>query len=106
MPNCTADVCINVPPPSGTLTMTVGQTLEIHAAQACTFCCSIGGNFSPSLSNVQLAQGKNGPYTAETAGTGSYSTSDKGQPCNTSARNPAATAQSVQINNPPPPAQS
>lgn len=96
MPQCTADVCINVPPPSGDFSINVGQTLEIHAAQACTFCCSIGGNFSPSLSNVQLVQGKNGPYTAETAGTGSYNTSDPNSTCITASV--TLNAKSVQIN--------
>lgn len=94
---------INVPPSSGNINMNVGDELTIHAARACTFCCSIGGNFSPSLTNASLAEGDNGPYTAETAGSGMYDAVDAGSNCDPSAPNPRLTAKSVQINNPPVP---
>lgn len=84
---------INVPPPDESVSLTVGDKLTIHAAQACTFTCTIGANFSPSLASVSLSQGDNGPYTAETAGSGTYDT-----PSNPS---PALTAKSIQISNPP-----
>lgn len=93
-----ADVSINVPPPAGGISIKVGQTLNIHAAQACTFCCSVGGNFSPSIANIQLSHGDNGPYTAETAGSGMYNTSDPNTTCSASAPSPTLTAKSVQIN--------
>lgn len=94
MPNC--DVTIHVPPPQGEFSINVGQYLCIHAAQACTFCCSIGGNFSPSISNIQLSRGDNGPYQAQTTGSGMYNTSDPNTACN--AAGPILTAKSVQIN--------
>jgi hypothetical protein len=93
---------INVPPPSGNINLTVGDELTIHAAQACNFCCTIGSNFSPDLTDVALSQGDNGPYTAETAGSGQYNTSDSGSACNPNAPNPRAIAKSVQINPPTP----
>lgn len=93
-----ANARINVPPPSGSFSLNVGDTLTIHAAQACTFCCSIGDNFSPSLANTQLSQGDNGPYTADTTGSGKYNTSDPNSTCNPTAPDPTATAKSVQIN--------
>jgi hypothetical protein len=92
---------INVPPPSGNIDLTVGDELIIHAAQACTFCCSIGSNFSPDLTSVSLSQGDN-RYTAETAGSGEYNTSDSGAACDPNAPSPILTAKSVQINPPPP----
>lgn len=88
---------INVPPPEGNLSISVGEELTIHAARACTFCCSIGGNFSPSLTSVQLVHGNNGPYTAQTAGTGNYNTSDPNTACNPNAGVTLA-CKSVQIN--------
>lgn len=91
-----ADVSINVPPPGGDISIDVGQTLEIHAARACNFCCTIGDHFSPSIANISLSQGDNGPYTAETAGSGTYNTSDSGTPCTTAS--PTLVAKSVQIN--------
>lgn len=91
-----ADVKINVPPPEGDFSIKVGQTLEIHAARACNFCCTVGDNFSPSIASISLSQGDNGPYTAETAGSGTYNTSDSGTPCTTAS--PILIAKSVQIN--------
>lgn len=88
---------INVPPPEGNISISVGEQLTIHAARACTFCCSIGGNFSPSLASVQLSQGDNGPYTANTTGSGTYNTSDPNTTCNPSG-SVTATFKSVQIN--------
>lgn len=91
---------INVPPPDGSLSLTVGDTLTIHAARACNFCCSIGGNFSPSLTSIQLVHGDNGPYTAETAGSGNYDATELGSSCDPSG-GVRLTAKSVQISNPP-----
>jgi len=96
MPDLNCDVRINVPPPAGTISINVGETLCIHAAQACNFCCTIGANFSPSIANIALSQGENGPYTAETVGSGMFNTSDSGSPCSTAS--PILTAKSVQIN--------
>lgn len=86
---------INVPPPAGSISMPVGENLTIHAAQACTFCCSIGGNFSPDITTIQLSQGDNGPYTAEAVGSGKYNTSASNSPCNPQTL--TQTAQSIQI---------
>lgn len=91
-----AEVKINVPPPDGPISLNVGDTLTIHAAKGCNFCCSIGGNFSPSIASITLSQGDNGPYTAETAGSGRYNTSDLDKSCSTA--DPTLTAKSVQIN--------
>lgn len=88
---------INVPPPSGNINLNVGDTLTIHAAQACNFCCTIGDHFSPDITNITLSQGDNGPYTAETAGSGTYNTSDLGTTCNPSG-GVTLNAKSVQIN--------
>lgn len=97
MPN---DVRINVPPPEGAFSISVGKKLTIHAAKACNFCCGIGNNFSPSIANISLSQGDNGPYTAVTAGSGMYNTSDSGTTCDPNAPSPILTAKSVQITNP------
>jgi hypothetical protein len=70
-----AEHSITIPPATGSISVNVGDTVIIHTAQACTFRCSIGGNFQPNLSNVELARGQSGIYTAATAGSGSYSTS-------------------------------
>jgi hypothetical protein len=93
-----SEVKINVPPPAGGFSMTVGDTLTIHAAHACNFCCSIGSNFDPDITSISLSQGDNGPYTAETAGNGNYDATDPGTTCNPSAPSPVLTAKSVQIN--------
>lgn len=92
-----ADVTIQVPPPSGGISINVGQTLEINAVLACNFCCTIGANFSPSIADIALSQGSNGPYTAMTAGNGMYNAShDLATPCTTAS--PVLVPQSVQIN--------
>jgi hypothetical protein len=88
---------IHVPPPEGGISIPVGQELWIHAAQACTFCCTIGANFSPSIANIQLSQGDNGPYTADTTGSGMYNTSDPNTTCTASAQGPTLIAKSIQI---------
>lgn len=77
-----ADKRINVPSQAG-FTINKGQTLAIHAAQSIWFCCTIGDNFSPSIKKIQLQQGCNGPYTANTTGTGTFNTST-GSDCNPS----------------------
>lgn len=88
---------INVPPPEGPISMDVGQELTIHAAQACNFCCSIGNHFNPDITNLTLVHGDNGPYTAITAGSGNYNSSDSGTTCNPNSA--ALTAcKSIQIN--------
>lgn len=69
---------IKVPPSSGSISVKAGDTLQIHTQQACTFTCSIGGNFNPNLSSAQLSAGQNGPYSAVADGSGSYSTSTGG----------------------------
>lgn len=89
------DPHINVPPPDGDISMSVGQTLRIHAAQACTFCCSIGASFSPDLTSVQLLAGDS-YFIADTANSGTYNTSEPNTNCSTA--DPTATAKSVQIN--------
>ncbi|HEV2463838.1 MAG TPA: hypothetical protein VGT04_08540 [Acidobacteriaceae bacterium] len=94
-----ADVKINVPPPAGSLSLAVGDQLTIHAAQACSFCCSIGDNFTPSIASIQLAHGDNGPYTADSVGSGQYNTADANSPCNPNAPRPMLNAQSIQIHN-------
>ena len=93
-----ADVKINVPPPGGNITLNVGDNLTIHAAQACNFCCTIGNNFSPSIASISLSQGDNGPYKAESTGSGTYNTSDTGTDCSATSPSPILTAKSVQIN--------
>jgi hypothetical protein len=94
-----ADVTIQVPPPSGSLSLNVGDNLYIEAKKDITFCCSIGGNFSPKISSICFDKDTtNGPYNAVTAGTGKYNASDKGTNCDPSAPSPILTAQSVQIN--------
>ena len=95
-------VTIQLPPPSGTLSLTVGDSLYIDAKKDIEFCCSIGSNFSPDITSMQFDKDtSNGPYVAITAGSGNYNTNDKGQTCDPSAPNPRATAKSVQISNPP-----
>lgn len=94
-----ADQTIQVPPPSGTLNLNVGDNLYIEAKKDITFCCSIGSNFSPDISSISFDKDTtNGPYNAVTAGSGKYNTSDKGTACNPNAPNPVLNAQSVQIN--------
>ena len=61
-----ADVSINVPPPGGDISIDVGQTLEIHAARACNFCCTIGDHFSPSIANISLFSSSSSWQGAET----------------------------------------
>jgi hypothetical protein len=96
-----ANVTIQLPPPSGSLNLNVGDNLYIEAKKDITFCCSIGANFSPNISSISFDKDTtNGPYNAVTAATGKYNTSDKGQPCSTVSA--AAVVQSVQINPPPP----
>lgn len=94
-----ADVTITVPPPEGSISIQVGQTLGITARHACNFCCSIGGNFSPSIASIQLNAGDNGPYTAQTTGSGKYNTSTD-KPCDPNEPSPVLMAQSVQITPP------
>lgn len=53
------------PPTSGTLSLNPGDTLTISTSAACTFTCSAGDSFSPSLSSAQLSVGDNGPYSAQ-----------------------------------------
>jgi hypothetical protein len=87
---------INVPPPEGPISMEVGQQLTIHAAQACNFCCNIGNLFDPDITSLTLVQGNNGPYTALSAGSGNYNSSDLGATC--SPNSAALTAcKSIQI---------
>lgn len=69
---------INIPPAEGSISVNAGDELTIYAASACTFSCSIGANFSPSLANASLAAGDNGPYQANRAGSGTYSTAPSG----------------------------
>lgn len=92
---------INVPPPEGAFSIGVGQQLTIHAAKACNFCCSIGDNFNPSIASITLSQGDNGPYTAQTAGSGMYNaTNSTSEQCDPNAPSPVLMAKSVQITNP------
>lgn len=92
-----ADVSITVPPPQGGISINVGQTLEIIARNDCNFCCSIGGNFSPSIASLTLTGGQTyGPYTAQTASSGTYNTSPKDHACDPSG-GVTLNAQSVQI---------
>jgi hypothetical protein len=98
-----ADVTIQVPPPSGSLSLNVGDNLYIEAKKDINFCCSIGANFSPNISSLTFNKDTtNGPYNAVTAGTGKYNTSDKDKTCDPNAPSPILNAQSVQINPPPP----
>lgn len=89
---------INVTPPSsGTLSLNVGDTLTISTSTDCTFTCSAGNSFSPSLSSAQLSAGENGPYIAQqpvsNAGYSARAT-DAARPGEVSSLN----AKSVQIN--------
>lgn len=88
---------INVPPPEGPISMTVGEQLTIHAAQACNFCCSIGNLFNPAITSLSLAQGNNGPYTATATGSGNYNSSDPGTSCNPNGI-AMTNCKSIQIN--------
>lgn len=90
-----ADQRINIPPPSGDISLNVNDKLTIHAARACTFCCSIGNKFSPDITNVQLSAGDH-VYTAITVGTGKYNSSDPNTECNPQGL--TLVAKSVQIN--------
>lgn len=87
---------INIPPPDGPISMSVGEQLTIHVAQECQFCCTIGDHFSTDISNITLSHGDH-TYTAETAGSGTYNTSDPGTTCNPSG-GVVLNAKSVQIN--------
>lgn len=69
-----ADHKINVPASNGNLTVNEGDTLLISASTECTFSCSFGECFSPSLNGMQLTSGENGPYVAQQAGSGDYRT--------------------------------
>ena len=98
-----ADVPIQVPPPHGDISMTVGDNLYIHANKACTFCCGIGANFSPNITSLSLVKDSdNGPYQAMTAASGKYNTSEGVNPCDPNAPDITMSAKSIQINNPPP----
>jgi hypothetical protein len=92
-----ADQTINVPPPGGAISLNVGDTLTIDVGnEDILFCCSIGGNFNPSIASIHLSKNSSTSYTAETAGTGTYNTSKKDETCNPSGGT-TATAKSVQI---------
>lgn len=92
-----ADLTIQVPPPTGGISISVDQTLEINAEKECNFCCTIGANFSPSIANILLTKGLNGPFTATTVGSGMYNASpNKDTACTTAS--PVLNAQSIQIN--------
>lgn len=88
---------INVPPPEGPISITVGQQLTIHAARACNFCCSIGNLFNPDITSLTLAHGDNGPYTAQSAGSGNYNSSDLNTTCNPNSI-AMTSCKSIQIN--------
>lgn len=63
---------ISIPPLTGNISVNAGDELTITAASACTFTCSIGAYFSPSLANASLVPGDNGPYQANRSGSGTY----------------------------------
>jgi hypothetical protein len=109
-----SDTTIQLPPPSGSLSLIVGDNLYIVAKKDMVFCCDIGANFSPDISSMTFDKDTtNGPYQAVTAGSGNYNADDKGKPCDcsdhkeakghkpTGTPNPTATAKGVQISNPP-----
>lgn len=93
-----ADHTISITPPtSGTFSLNVGDTLIINASADCTFTCSAGNSFSPSLSSAQLSHGDNGPYIAQQpVNNASYSAraTDAARPGGISSLN----AKSIQIN--------
>ncbi|HEV2463837.1 MAG TPA: hypothetical protein VGT04_08535 [Acidobacteriaceae bacterium] len=93
-----ADQRISInPPTSGTISLNAGDALTISTPADCTFACSAGNSFSPSLNNAQLSAGDNGPYVAEQpASNVSYSARalDAGRPGQVSSLN----AKSIQIN--------
>lgn len=88
---------INVPPPEGPISINVGQTLTIHAARPCHFCCSIGANFSPDITSLELSAGDT-TYVAQTAGTGNYNSSDPNTTCNPNGGAALTACKSIQIN--------
>lgn len=89
---------INVPPPGGDISISVGQELTIHAAQACNFCCTIGSHFTPDISSISLSQGDNGPYHVDSTASGTYNSSNSGTPCNPSGGAALTACKSIQIN--------
>lgn len=89
---------INVPPPSGDISISVGQDLYIHAAQACNFCCTIGNCFTPDITSLSLASGEHGPYHANSSASGTYNSSDPGTTCNPSGGAALTACKSIQIN--------
>lgn len=98
-----ANLTIHVPPAHDFINMKVGDNLYIDAKIDVTFCCDIGNNFIPSISNLQLPKGSNnGPYEAVTAGSVKYNTSGEGEPCNPDPPSPMLAPKSagrVQITN-------
>lgn len=86
-----SDHKISIPPNSGSISVNAGDVLTIAASAACTFSCTAGNSFSPSIESVRLAAGNNGPYTAQSAASGTYSATFP-----TVLK--AMTAKSVQIN--------
>lgn len=91
-----ADVKINVPPANSPAKLKVGDSLYIHVAKACNFCCSIGDNFSPSIKSLpNLSSGDHGPYYAQSDATGKYNSSDLDKQCNPG--DARQNSQSIQI---------
>lgn len=68
-----SDHKISIPPSSGSISLNAGDILTIFASGACTFSCTAGDSFSPSIENIGLASGNNGPYTAQSAASGTFS---------------------------------
>lgn len=64
---------ITIPPNNGTLSAMAGDTITITASADCTFSCTVGDSFSPSLTSVHVAIGDNGPYIAQRTASGTYS---------------------------------
>lgn len=91
-----ADQTISITPPaSGTLSLNAGDTLTINTSTDCTFTCSAGGSFSPSLSSTHLSAGDNGPYVAQQPVNATYSASATESPRTGTIR--TMVAKSVQI---------